>query len=251
VITGNGGPGVTVLSGSGHTIRGNSIYGNAGLAIDLGDVTANDTRDIDGGPNGLQNAPVVTAADEIGLSVSGTLESRPFTTYAIEVYGSVLCPSEGAADLETLLGTGTVTTDVDGLAEFTIDTAPYVGELSATATSMEGSTSESSDCFTAIVTGVDPGADDPRLSLRAYPNPCSGPTTLSLSLPRSGEVTASIHDVAGRRVRALFSGRLAAGPHHLDWDGADERGRRLGSGVYFYRLRYENEQLEGRIVTVR
>jgi flagellar hook assembly protein FlgD len=45
-----------------------------------------------------------------------------------------------------------------------------------------------------------------------------------------------VFDVAGRRVVTLADGRLDAGRHRVEWDGRAATGRRLGSGVYFYRL---------------
>jgi flagellar hook assembly protein FlgD len=45
-----------------------------------------------------------------------------------------------------------------------------------------------------------------------------------------------VYDVAGRLVRTLINGNAAAGPHELTWDASDDRGRRVGAGVYFYRM---------------
>jgi flagellar hook assembly protein FlgD len=52
--------------------------------------------------------------------------------------------------------------------------------------------------------------------------------------------------VAGRRVRALLDGQRAAGLHQAAWDGRDDAGRAVASGVYFYRL-----QAAGRVETRR
>ena len=88
-----------------------------------------------------------------------------------------------------------------------------------------------------------PGEAVPAAPLLAqnYPNPFNPSTRLTLSLP-AGAATApvqlSIHDVQGRQLALLFSGRLAGGERlSLDWDGRDGEGRRLPSGVYFARAR--------------
>lgn len=70
----------------------------------------------------------------------------------------------------------------------------------------------------------------------AYPNPFNPSTTIAFDLPRAASVSLRIHDAAGRLVRQLVAGDLDAGRHQVVWNGADRAGRRLPSGVYFYRL---------------
>jgi hypothetical protein len=84
--------------------------------------------------------------------------------------------------------------------------------------------------------------------LRAYPSPASGPMGIAFDLPRAGRVEIGVYDVAGRLVRSLHSGPLAAGPHRLAWDGT---GARPGSGVYFIRLEGGSEQAVEKVVRVR
>jgi flagellar hook assembly protein FlgD len=52
----------------------------------------------------------------------------------------------------------------------------------------------------------------------------------------AGSVTLDVFTVWGQRVRTLFTGVASAGIHEVTWDGKDENGRTVGSGVYFYRL---------------
>jgi hypothetical protein len=68
------------------------------------------------------------------------------------------------------------------------------------------------------------------------PNPFNPATTIAFDLPQPGPVTLAIYDLAGRRVKILKDGWLEAGRHVVDWDGENEAGREVGSGVYFYRL---------------
>jgi flagellar hook assembly protein FlgD len=49
-------------------------------------------------------------------------------------------------------------------------------------------------------------------------------------------VGLSVFDVAGRRVRAVLERVLPAGLHEIEWDGRDDAGRPVASGVYFYRM---------------
>ncbi len=68
------------------------------------------------------------------------------------------------------------------------------------------------------------------------PNPFNPRTEIAFSLDVAGPATVEVLDLRGRRVRTLWSGLLAAGDHHLAWDGLDEQGRAVASGVYLARL---------------
>lgn len=70
-----------------------------------------------------------------------------------------------------------------------------------------------------------------------YPNPFNPHTTIIYSIPRMSHTTLKIYDVSGSLVRVLISGLMEAGVHREIWDGRDDHGREVSSGVYFYRLR--------------
>jgi hypothetical protein len=95
-----------------------------------------------------------------------------------------------------------------------------------------------SNDFSDVVTAVD---EVPEVALefgmsQNYPNPFNAQTTIHFSLTAPGEVTLSIFDLLGRRIRLLQSGSLNAGMHGIIWDGANESGNVVASGIYFYRL---------------
>jgi hypothetical protein len=71
----------------------------------------------------------------------------------------------------------------------------------------------------------------------AYPNPFNPSTTILIALPLASHVELSIYDVNGRRVRTLLDDKKDAGRYTHVWDGRDDDGRLLGSGVYFCRFR--------------
>ncbi len=73
--------------------------------------------------------------------------------------------------------------------------------------------------------------------LQNYPNPFNPSTVIAFSLKRSGHTTLEVLDILGRRVITLTDRYLASGPKRVLWDGCDDRGKQLASGVYFYRLR--------------
>ncbi len=88
-------------------------------------------------------------------------------------------------------------------------------------------------------TGVD---DEPfpvdELAIRQNaPNPFNPTTTIAFNVPgESGRVTLTVYNVNGRVVRRLVDGPLGAGPHSIVWNGRDDGGEDLASGVYFARL---------------
>jgi len=70
----------------------------------------------------------------------------------------------------------------------------------------------------------------------ARPNPFRSITTLAFELPAARNVMLVIHDINGRIVRRLADGPYEAGVHHAIWDGRDNSGRPVVSGIYFARL---------------
>jgi len=69
------------------------------------------------------------------------------------------------------------------------------------------------------------------------PNPFNPATSIPFSLAGSGSVRLVIHDALGRTVRTLVNGPRAAGKHTVVWDGRDDSGREVSSGVYICRMR--------------
>ncbi len=61
---------------------------------------------------------------------------------------------------------------------------------------------------------------------------CGASTMMRCDKP----VTLSVYDSSGKLVRTLVAETRGVGPHEVEWDGTDNTGNRVGSGVYFYRL---------------
>ncbi len=68
------------------------------------------------------------------------------------------------------------------------------------------------------------------------PNPFNPTTTISFDLASSMRVTVAVYDVSGRLVKRLVEGARDAGANHVTWDGKDDGGNRVATGVYIYRL---------------
>ena len=69
-----------------------------------------------------------------------------------------------------------------------------------------------------------------------YPNPFNSSTTIRLDLPRSEEIDLAAYNLTGQKVATLARGHREAGTFALRWDGRDDDGSELASGVYLYRL---------------
>ncbi|MCK4546365.1 MAG: T9SS type A sorting domain-containing protein [Candidatus Eisenbacteria sp.] len=72
-----------------------------------------------------------------------------------------------------------------------------------------------------------------------YPNPFNPVTNILFELPSAGEVSLRVYDVLGRRVRTLVDALMPAGHHPVVWDGTDDDGHRVSTGLYLYRLEHE------------
>ncbi|HEM47160.1 MAG TPA: T9SS type A sorting domain-containing protein, partial [Alphaproteobacteria bacterium] len=85
------------------------------------------------------------------------------------------------------------------------------------------------------VTGDDPMPVADFLA-QNYPNPFNPLTTVRFGLRETGMARLGVYDAAGRLVRTLFEGRCPAGVWTVQWDGRDDAGRAVASGMYFCRL---------------
>jgi hypothetical protein len=103
--------------------------------------------------------------------------------------------------------------------------------------------------FTDVTAATTPR---PRASLtQNHPNPFSGRTRIAWQAPAEGHQQLEVFDAGGRRVRTLLDERHSAGPGEVFWDGHDQNGRRVASGVYFYRLVTDAGSVTRRMVLLR
>lgn len=79
----------------------------------------------------------------------------------------------------------------------------------------------------------------------------NNPAGISFGLERPGRVRLEIYNVTGRRVRGLVQAELPAGVHRMVWDGRDERGGEVASGLYLISLRAEGRSLTRKFVLTR
>ena len=84
-----------------------------------------------------------------------------------------------------------------------------------------------------------------------YPNPFNGQTTIAYKLPQAASVELTIYNMAGQRIKNVVDKKQSAGRHQVFWDGTDEDGRRVGSGVFFCRLSTDIQGQTRRMVLIR
>ncbi len=84
-----------------------------------------------------------------------------------------------------------------------------------------------------------------------YPNPFNSIVNILFSLGVSGDVRIGVYDVLGREVRVLVEGRVGEGVHRVFWDGRDDDGFELASGVYLVRIEAENFRKVRKVVLAR
>lgn len=97
------------------------------------------------------------------------------------------------------------------------------------------------------------GADIPVATAlgRSYPNPFNPATMISFDLAAKGPVSIRIYNVAGQLVRTLVNGERGAGRHSETWDGKNDAGYLLGSGVYFLKMKASSFESSRKLVLLR
>jgi hypothetical protein len=92
----------------------------------------------------------------------------------------------------------------------------------------------------------------PRLIIgKPYPEPFASSTRFALLFPQPGHATVCVFDASGRKVKELHRGLLNEGIHILRWNGRDDRGNHVASGIYFIRIETESRIATRKVVFLR
>jgi hypothetical protein len=89
------------------------------------------------------------------------------------------------------------------------------------------------------------------LSARAYPNPFNPQVTIAWEAPAGIDVGVTVYDAAGRRVREVWRGPVAADEGRATWDGRDDTGRTVAAGSYVYVVNAGAHRTSGRLTLVK
>lgn len=174
-------------------------------------------------------------------------EGRKYEGLAVNSTGTL----SAAYDVSHLTATGPFNLD----AQSGVDTAAFAIIGGADWASFMESAVRAEQRYSGIPTGVDDltGAPLPRTFTvhQNYPNPFNPATTFAFSIPRSGRVRVDVFDILGRVVKTLYDGTLPAGRHTRVWDGTDQHGNRASSGVYLYRVKYNDQSVMRKMVLMK
>ena len=147
---------------------------------------------------------------------------------------------------------GTALTDGSGEATIPIDPpGAYPSRMTLTVTAYNAVT------YQAQITVLDPEkrcSEPPETDLqvsRIAPNPLCIGAQITYATSAEGRLRIELFDIAGRRVRVLVDGVVAAGTQSLTWNGKDEWGRALESGLYYYRIATPNHIRKKAVILIR
>ncbi len=84
-----------------------------------------------------------------------------------------------------------------------------------------------------------------------HPNPFNSETVIRFSLSKPAEVTLVIYNTLGQKVKTLMQGYLKAGTTSVNWDGKDQKGNTVSSGIYLYELKAGNQTESKRMVLLK
>ncbi len=84
-----------------------------------------------------------------------------------------------------------------------------------------------------------------------YPNPFNPETSIRFTLPVNGNVDIDIFNSVGQKIRTLVSDKMTAGSHQVVWDGRNDTGHKVSSGIYFYRLKTDKFNKTKKMIMVK
>ncbi len=173
-------------------------------------------------------------------SVHGVDRGADFTFVANEVDGKSMVLGVNFNGLEIEAGTGAVLQ-----IQFMIAANAPLGEFTLSTTDLIVATeggiaipSNGQDYTFPLTTGVEEELELPtsfKLD-QNYPNPFNPTTTISYSVPEASEIQVGIYNLLGQEIRSLAFGEHQPGVYNAMWDGLNENGVRVDSGVYLYRM---------------
>ncbi|MEW5702448.1 MAG: FlgD immunoglobulin-like domain containing protein [Candidatus Zixiibacteriota bacterium] len=204
-------------------------------------------------PVAMLGSPVFDV-HQVNLTSIDILELHPLTHEYEDVAGSGVPTESGDCECGTAGPDGytdlVLMFDLDSVLALLSPCHPGdVRLLELTARTLNGRDLAGRDCINLKeIVAVGGGGGSPVVARpsrptrmeRLSPNPFNASTGITYALGDAENVHLDIYDILGRRVRTLVSEAQTAGEHEVTWDGTDDRGQAVSSGVYFCRLQTES-----------
>lgn len=131
------------------------------------------------------------------------------------------------------------------LSGYKIDHAPYISQNPFADSLAKRVVPMELEADTTGVFGTRP------LVVRGFPNPFNSSHNLQVELAMASEVSIDIFNVLGQHVKTVWNGARSAGQHTFAWEGRDDRGRELSSGVYFCRIQAGDKTITRKVVMIK
>ncbi|MEZ4765498.1 MAG: T9SS type A sorting domain-containing protein [Calditrichia bacterium] len=84
-----------------------------------------------------------------------------------------------------------------------------------------------------------------------FPNPFNPTTSIRYTVNSAGTYKLSVYNVLGQQIRTLVNGFQTPNRYELTWDGRNDKGVAVGSGIYFYKLTGENQNITKKMVLLK
>ena len=225
--------GIWVYTNTAPTVSvGDSIYISAVVAEYNGLTELGNIQEI------VVLASGVSLPDPISVTTGGA-NDESYEGVLLTVQGVCTNPDLGYGEWQIDDGTGPLRVDDKGVAFVPDSGVEYVvtGPLYYSYGNFKLEPRDSSDI---VPTGADEGFTElPRKFMLGpvYPNPSRGKTVIRYALPKDAHVIIEIYDIAGKKVKTLVNAVEKAGWKTAIWNGTNERGEKVKSGIYFYRMK--------------
>jgi hypothetical protein len=87
--------------------------------------------------------------------------------------------------------------------------------------------------------------------LKNYPNPFNPTTNIQFDLTQAGKTEVNIYNIKGQKVKTLLYQELDVGVHNFVWSGKDDNGKRVASGVYFYKVTVNKQERIRKMILIK
>ncbi len=186
-----------------------------------------------------------------GLTISGGTQIKAITSDGL-VVGAGTVATDGKFGFMPIYGDDPMTDAIEGPSSG--QTISFVvGNVETNETFVWDADNRTVEISALTAKG---GSDDPALPSeyglhQNYPNPFNPSTTISFSMPSSGKVSIEVYNILGARVATVFDGMAEAGTTSVIWDGRNENGEQVATGIYFSRMKCDQFEQSRKMVLMK